>query len=171
MEKMNELLKKYFNGETTLTEELELKSYFLSGNINAEHELYRPLFETFEEEKCETAFEPLKKVATKQTKIKHIWIKTVSYSGMAAAIVLALWIQRPQQSENYAIIHGQRIDDPEYVQRYAEKKINDMNERIQNGLKPLKNMEAVKANIRNAREKETLKNEITESDKTGNINN
>lgn len=171
MEKMNELLKKYFNGETTLTEELELKNYFLSGHINAEHEPYRPLFEIFKNEKCETALEPLKKVVAKQNKMRHIWIKTVSYSGMAAAIVLTLWIQRPQQSENYAIIHGQRIDDPEYVQRYAEKKIKDMNEKIQNGLKPLKNMEAVKENIRNAREKGTLKNKITKSDRTGNINN
>ena len=147
MEKMNELLKKYFNGETTLTEELELKSYFLSGDINAEHELYRPLFETFEEEKCETAFEPLKKVATKQTKIKHIWIKTVSYSGMAAAIVLALWIQRPQQSENYAIIHGQRIDDPEYVQRHAEAKLSKVNVLLKKSMSPMKSFSTVRRSL------------------------
>jgi len=68
-------------------------------------------------------------------------------------------------------MHGRRIDDPEYAQKYAEKKMNDVNEMIQNGLKPLRNMEAIKENLRPADKNGTLKHEILESDKNNNINN
>ena len=172
MERMNDLLEKYFRGETSLTEEAELKHYFVSNeNVSAEHEAYRDLFVAFDQEKQETLDISLSKVLQQQHKVKRFWIRTFSYSGIAAALVLALWIQRPQQEKDYAIMHGRRIDDPEYAQKYAEKKMNDVNEMIQNGLKPLRNMEAIKENLRTADKNGTLKHEILESDKNNNINN
>jgi hypothetical protein len=172
MEKMNELLDKYFRGETSLAEEEILKSYFLSEAVKSEHESYRVLFEVFDQEKKETANAPLLKVLPRQREIKHFWIKTFSYSGIAAALVLALWVQYPRSEKDYAIIHGHRINDPEYAQKYAEKKLNDVNEMLQNGLRPLRNMEALKENLRaSTRKNGTLKDEIIELNKTRNINN
>ena len=37
MERTDELMEKFFAGTSTLEEEQELKEYFLSGNIRAEH--------------------------------------------------------------------------------------------------------------------------------------
>ena len=172
MEKMNELLDKYFRGETSLAEEEILKSYFLSETVKSEHESCRVLFEVFDQELSEKAETPLLKVLPRQREVKHFWIKTFSYSGIAAALVLALWVQYPRSEKDYAIIHGHRINDPEYAQKYAEKKLNDVNEMLQNGLRPLRNMEALKENLRaSTRKNGTLKDEIIELNKTRNINN
>ena len=113
---MNDLLEKYFRGETSLSEEKELKHYFSTGNLVPEHELYRPLFGVFELELNDTAITPLIKVIPKQRKIKHIWIKTFAYTGIAATLLLLLWVQLPRTSENYAVINGTRNDTQEYVQ-------------------------------------------------------
>jgi hypothetical protein len=147
MERMNELLEKYFNGTTDLTEEKALKQYFAGTNIAKEHEPYRALFNAFGDELTETAINPLKKVSPKQKSIKRIWIRTFAYSGIAATILIALWIQRPNQSENYAIVSGNRIEDPEYVQEYTEKKLNKVNEILHNSMKPMKSVETVRQSL------------------------
>jgi hypothetical protein len=147
MEKMNELLEKYFRGETTLDEEKELKQYFTTGNVASEHELYRSMFITFGQELKQKAKSPLKKVLPKQRGVTRIWIKTFAYTGIAATILIALWIQRPQQSENYAIVAGNRIEDSEYAQKYAEKKLNKVNEILKNSMRSMKSMETVRHSL------------------------
>ena len=171
MEMMNELLEKYFRGETSLHEEAELKQYFALGNIKKEHEPYRALFGVFETEKHDTAKAPLKKVAIKQNQVKTLWIKTFAYSGIAAALILALWIQRPQQNGDYAVIHGRRIESPEYAQQYAEKKMNSVNEILKDGLKPMKRMEMVKKNLQLLNKISETQDRINELEKTHTINN
>ena len=171
MEMMNELLEKYFRGETTLVEEAELKKYFASQDVNIEHEIYRALFVVFDQEKNETAKAPLKKVMVNQNKVKQLWIRTFSYSGIAAALILALWIQRPKQNEDYAVIHGRRIDSPEYAQQYAEKKMNDINMILKDGLKPMHRMEVVKQNLQLLNKISETQDKILEIEKTHTINN
>lgn len=141
---MNELLEKYFRGETSLAEEKELKQYFAAGNVTATHEPYRALFGAFEQESEGKAVTPLKKVLPKQQTVKRIWIKTFAYSGIAAAILLAVWIQRPQEQETYAVVAGKRIEDTEYAQKYAEKKLNKVNQMLQNSMKPMQSLETVR---------------------------
>jgi len=168
---MNELLEKYFRGETSLVEEHELKYYFSIGNVYPEHEIYRVLFEEFEKEKQDIAFKPLKKVMIRKRKEKSSWIKMFSYSGIAAAVMLILWIQLPQQQANYAIMHGHRIDDQEYVQQYAQKRLNCVNEMLQKGLRPMKTMEMVKQNLQPLNKIEETQDKIIEQERINNINN
>ncbi|MDP4240023.1 MAG: hypothetical protein Q8904_11195 [Bacteroidota bacterium] len=162
---MNELLEKYFRAETSLTEEQELKHYFSTGNVSPAHEMYRALFDAFEQEKQDIAIEPLKKVIRSKRKEGIGWIKILSYSGIAAAIVLAFWIQRPQQPENYAVIHGTRIDNPEYAQRYAERKMNSVNEMLKEGLRPMQAMEAVKQSLQPLKKIKETHGNIIETEK------
>jgi predicted HTH domain antitoxin len=89
-------------------------------------------------------------------------VRALFYSGIAASLVLAVWIQRPRQEEDYAIIRGRRIDNPEYAQRYAEKKLNDVNEMLQHRLKPLRDAETLKENLRNVSEGGSDKSQIIE---------
>jgi len=147
MERMNELLEKYFGGATTLDDEKELKQYFASANVIKEHEPFRALFVAFGEELTEKAAEPLKKVMPKQRSIKRIWINTFAYSGIAATILIALWIQRPNQAENYAVVAGNRIEDPEYVQEYTEKKLNKVNEILHSSMRSTKSIETVRQSL------------------------
>jgi hypothetical protein len=152
MERIDKLLDKYFKGETTLAEEAELKQYFANGNIAPEHKPFCALFQAFGEELQQKSTAPMTTVLPTQPSGKRMWVRALVYSGIAASLVLAVWIQRPRQEADYAIIRGQRIDNPEYAQRYAEKKMNDVNEMLQHRLKPLRDAEVLKENLRNVRE-------------------
>jgi len=147
MERITELLEKYFQGETTLVEENELKNYFGSGKVSSENEPYQALFSVLEQELLEKAKSPLKKVLPKQQTVKRIWIRTFAYSGIAAAILLAVWIQRPLPTENYAIVSGRRIEDADYAQKYAEKKLNKVNLMLKNSMRPMRSMETVRKSL------------------------
>lgn len=147
MDKMNDLLEKYFRAETTISEEDKLKHYFMSDKVMPEHEMYRPLFETFEMELHETADSPLKKVLSIQRSFKRTWIQSFAYSGIAAALLITLWLQLPQKSEDYAIINGTRIDDSEYAQQYTEKKLNRVKVILAESMKPMQSLDKVRKNL------------------------
>jgi hypothetical protein len=156
---MNELLEKYFRGETSLAEERELKRYFISGNVAAEHEIYRALFEEFKLESNETANVPLKKVIPEQRKIKRIWFQTFAYTAIAATLLLLVWIQFPQANDDFAVIDGKKIENPEYVQRYTEKKLSKVNNILARSMEPMKSFNKVRQdmeplqNVRDVRNK------------------
>lgn len=147
MEKMNELLEKYFRGETSLAEEKELKNYFLSGNVKPEHEPYRALFEAFDQELNEKAEVSVHTLVFMQRKEGYSWIKTLSYSGIAAAVVLSLWIQRPRQSDDFAIISGRRIENSDYARKYAAEKLNRVNNVLRNSMKPMQSFATVRKSL------------------------
>ena len=147
MEMMNELMEKYFRGETSLKEEKELKQYFSTGNVSPEHEVYRNLFGVFEQELTEKAVSPLIKVLPKQRKTKRIWLQSFFTTGIAATIVILLWVQLPPSTANYTIIGGTRIDNTEFAQRYAEKKLSKVHTILARTMSPLKSFNKVRENI------------------------
>jgi hypothetical protein len=147
MEMMNELLEKYFRGETSLEDEKELKQYFLTGNVSPDLETYRILFGVFDQELTEKAISPLIKVLPKQRKNKRIWLQSFFTTGIAATIVIVLWIQLPPSSLNYTIIGGTRIDNTEFAQRYAAKKLSKVNNIIARTMSPLKSLNKVREDI------------------------
>lgn len=144
---MNGLLEKYFRGETSLAEEKELKQYFSTGEVTAEHEIYRDLFQEFELEKNETAIAPLKTVIPKQKKIKHVWIRTFALTGIAATLLLLLWVRMPESTDNFAVIGGNRIDNSEFAERYAAKKLTKVNRMLARSMKPMQSLEKVRKNM------------------------
>lgn len=148
MENVTELVEKYFRGETSLAEEAELKRYFRTDNVLPEHEMYRSLFEVFDQKLLEKANFPSKKVLPQQRKMKRTWIQTFAYSGIAATLLLALWIQRPKQTDNYAIIGGHRIENSEYVQQYTVKKLNKVNHILAKSMEPMQTIETVRRNLK-----------------------
>ena len=147
MEMMNELLEKYFRGETTLQDEKELKQYFSTGNVSSEHEIYRALFDVFRQELSETNVRPVSVALPDQKRIKRTWIQTFAFTGIAATLILLLWIQLPQYSDNYAVIGGTRINNAEYVQRYTEKKLTRVNHMLARSMKPMQSFSKVRKNM------------------------
>ena len=144
MESINELLERYFSGETTLAEENQLKLYFKCQNVLPDHEIYRSLFETFDAELQDKSANPMAKVQPVRKKTTRIWIKTFAYTGIAATLLLTLWIRRPQESENYALVGGKRIQDNEYAEKYTAQKLNEIHDLLQNSMKPIHSIEKVR---------------------------
>ena len=147
MEMMNDLVEKYFRGETSLAEEKELKKYFSTGEISPELEISQNLFSEFVQEQNEKLLTPFIKVLPKQRKIKHIWYQSFIVSGIVATLVLLFWVQPPQSTENYTIIAGNRIDNTEFTQRYALKKLSKVNMMMAKTMSPLKSFNKVRENI------------------------
>jgi len=81
--KMEALLEKYFEGETSIAEENELKNYFSSSNVASHLEQYKPLFGYFVEAKNEK-FE--KNISFISKKKKMAWL------SIAATIVVMIGI-------------------------------------------------------------------------------
>jgi hypothetical protein len=163
MEMMNELLEKYFQGETSLAEEKELKQYFSKGNVSPEHEAYRGMFEEFSKELNETGNLPsIYTIIPKQRSMNRIWYQWLALTGIAAAVILLLWIQFPSSSDNYAIIGGNRIDNTEFAQRYTAKKLTKVNKLLARSLIPLQSLNNVREEIQPLRTLSEVKGKMEE---------
>lgn len=79
--KMEALLEKYFEGETSIAEENELKNYFSSSNVAPHLEQYRPLFGYFTEAKQQ---KPANDVFLVSKKRKIAWL------SIAASILVLM---------------------------------------------------------------------------------
>lgn len=97
--KIETLLEKYDNGETTLQEEQQLKSYFSKETVAPHLEVYKPMFVYFSQTQQEqfTKDVPLE---AKKTYTLYKWI------SVAAVTVLMLGVyfqtNKTQEAKNYA---------------------------------------------------------------------
>jgi len=160
MESINELLERYFSGETTLAEENQLKLYFKCQNVLPDHEIYRSLFETFDAELQDKSANPTERVQPVRKKTTRIWIKTFAYTGIAATLLLTLWIQRSQESKNYAMVGGKRIQDNEYAEKYTAQKLNEIHDLLHNSMKPINSIEKVRNGLQPIHKLESVKKTI-----------
>jgi predicted ribosomally synthesized peptide with SipW-like signal peptide len=81
--KMEALLEKYFEGETSIAEDNELKDYFSSSNVAPHLEQYRPLFGYFTEAKGQKFTNELPLVSKK---------RKVAWLSIAASVVVLIGV-------------------------------------------------------------------------------
>jgi hypothetical protein len=82
--KIEELLEKYFQGETSIAEEKELTNYFSSSNVAQHLEQYKPMFGYFSLAKQETSSQKGSLISKNESKgLKRIW-----WSAAASVAVL-----------------------------------------------------------------------------------
>ena len=142
MEKINDLLERYFRGETNLQEENELKTYFSSGGVATEHQVYQSLFDAFAEEKKIT------KPTVKPQKSYRIARWAMSMSGIAAAVIFAMvWLLPAESSDTYIIINGNRINDAVYAQQYAGAKMTKVADIFSKSMQSAKKIESIQQSL------------------------
>jgi hypothetical protein len=90
-----ELLDRYWEGETTLTEEQALKEYFASGAIRPEHQQFAPLFEGLAAQKAVQSPVAAPKLQVVSTKRRPLWRWAVAAS---VAMLLSAGVWQLQQS-------------------------------------------------------------------------
>jgi len=100
--KIEQLLEKYDNGETTLQEEQQLKNYFSQETVAPHLEMYKPLFTYFVVNQQEqfTKDVPLKSKTNN-------WYKWISVAAVAV-IMLSVYFNQPNRINDYGT-----YDDPE----------------------------------------------------------
>ena len=125
--KIDELLDKYFEGETSCEEERELRRFFTEEEVPEHLQTYRPLFAYLNREATSMA-EPTeeKSVTTESAKRKPFRLYRTFYavSGIAAGLLLLLGVAKiifPLSGvpENYVVIDGQRYTDEKLVEAKA----------------------------------------------------
>ncbi len=79
---IEQLINKYFEGETSLNEEVQLRNYFTSHKVPAHLEIYQDLFGYFDAKSTEVYKKPL--LPKKSIKIPYKWL------SVAASIILLL---------------------------------------------------------------------------------
>jgi DNA primase large subunit len=144
------ILEKYYQGKTSLEEENLLRSILLSEEISKENYDTHLLFQTFEEEKKETAPASLKTLSffpQKSSKISFYNKRWIQIAGAAAAcFVIALFIffsNKTPQYEAYVIINGVRIDDKKLALQYIKESYAEEERITQLGLAQLVEMEKI----------------------------
>lgn len=81
---IDQLLERYFEGETTLAEEATLRAYFASANVATAHRSYAKLFGYYAQSATEANDQPLLLPTPKRAQRFPRWLKL----GLTAAILL-----------------------------------------------------------------------------------
>lgn len=121
---IKQLLEKYFEGETSLQEEKELKNYFSSENIASELMPYKSMFGYFSNEKTT---ESKKEIVLEKKSNSRKWL------GMVASIVILLgigftFLKQPVQQDDLGT-----FDDPEIALIETQKALNLIAENLNKG--------------------------------------
>ena len=136
MMNIDNLLNKYFEGETTLEDEQTLRSYFNENNLPEHLKELAPMFIYIEDERV--ALEVLKGVSdaspalTVIEKRKTIFSKSLYIRAVAAACIIAVFFlfspgkSNSNGSDSYAWINGKRITDKEEIKMFAEKSLENV---------------------------------------------
>jgi hypothetical protein len=159
MGKINSLLELYFAGETTTEQEQELKKYFVSQNVSAEHKAYQQLFETFEAEKSEKYPENMPKIKIRSKHKKPFKIITIT-TVIAASILLMIGIFQTGYNDSCLIVNGKMINDRELALQIAQTKINKISISLASGMNPLKNIDKTGEKLKPLQKIEDIKNKI-----------
>lgn len=123
---IDDLLNKYFDGETSVEEEQRLRAFFVSEKIPQRLDIYKPLFAYFDEE---IRKKQKKRQQTFSGKRKILY----SLSGIAASLLLLLGIKYVVDiqkicpcSGNYVLINGHCYTDMDQVRLMAFEALQEV---------------------------------------------
>ncbi|WP_396150446.1 hypothetical protein [Flavobacterium sp.] len=130
--KIEQLLEKYFEGETTIAEEIQLKQYFSSEKVAAHLEHYKPLFGYLTTEK-EEKFTPSLSLKTKKR-------FTVARIGIAASLLFSIGTiaylnYKPTQPPQVANAELGTFESPEEAFEETQKALALLSEKVNIGMK------------------------------------
>ena len=142
-EKLTKLIEKYFDAETTLEEESELKRYFSQAEILPEFEQYRPVFNYWqsqiEEEKAISKNGLLDAIQPKKSYRFEIW----AAAAVVILLITSLWIWAPQKdlSESPQNLYADTYDDPEVALQEAKKLLSMVSNKMNRGAEAIVELE------------------------------
>ena len=130
--KIEILLEKYFEGETSISEEKELRAYFSSSDVATHLEQYKPLFVYFSETKEEKSREVLPGFKTVRSKKR-------SFTGMyiAASVLVLLGIGTYVYNRDNMVSEKQELgtyDDPKVAFKETQKALALLSIHVNTGI-------------------------------------
>ena len=130
MDRLEELIEKYFDGRTTCAEERAIRQAFAQGDdIPAGLEMYRPLFVGLDKVSAshghaEDVKPSRRKIALRAPRLRY-WAGGLA-AGIALCLVLARFLPGSEGAESYVVINGKRYTDPALVQAKALEALDNV---------------------------------------------
>lgn len=131
LDKLEILLEKYFEGETSIVEENQLKEYFSSSNVAQHLEQYKPLFGYFSASRQQEFTQAVPLTSTPRAKKR-----TTTWLSIAASITVLLGAGTFTYF-NYDSTQSQELgtyDDPEVAFRETQKALSLLSENVNVGM-------------------------------------
>lgn len=128
---IEQLLEKYFEGETTTAEEIQLKQYFSTEQVAAHLEHYKPLFDYFAAEK-EEQFKPTLSLKAK----KRLTIARISLAASVVFLIgtLTFLNYKPTPSPQVAHTELGSFETPEEAFEETQKVLALLSEKVNIGM-------------------------------------
>lgn len=118
--KATQLIDKFFEGATTLSEEQQLYDYFTSDNVGPELMPVRQMFlDMCQLQGCEPT--PKAQVATLKPRRRWLRIAAAAALVATAGIIATLWFSQRNTSDYEIVAYGERQTDREAVMNEVER--------------------------------------------------
>lgn len=143
---MNELLHKYWEGNTSLEEEQQLRDYFVSNDVAAEHEVYRSIFNTFEDETAMTTdlnFNAFAKLLPPEKVKNHSRVKVLKGLGIAAGFAVLIGLGSMYMGKEKTTTDLGTYEDPKEAYYATVQALQLVSTKFNNGRTNLKPLEEV----------------------------
>ncbi|WP_343695345.1 hypothetical protein [Flavobacterium sp.] len=142
LDKIENILEKYFQGETTIAEENQLKEYFSSSNVAQHLEQYKPVFGYFSQVKQQKSTQELENltltgetIPLKTKKRNLVWL------SIAASVVVLLGIGTfffaGEENNTTAVASQSELgtyDDPEEALAATQKALALLSNKVNVGI-------------------------------------
>jgi hypothetical protein len=126
--KMEALLEKYFDGETSIAEENELKNYFSSSNVAPNLEQYKPLFGYFTEAKKENFDKDAPLISKKK---KAVWLSIAASIAILLGTGTYVYFNTNEVKENNEL---GTYDDPKEALEATQKALAMLSNNVNTGV-------------------------------------
>lgn len=137
--KMETLLEKYFEGETSIAEENELKDYFSSQGVAPHLEQYRPLFGYFTDAK-EQKFTNNISLVSKKQKVK--WLSIAASITVLLGIGTYTYFNANTENENKEL---GTYDDPKEAFEATQKALAMLSDNVNTGVEGVQYLQIYEA--------------------------
>ena len=133
---IDNLIQKYFDGESTLKDEIMIRRYLLENDsIPEKHERVKAIFLFFDSERHKKSSLQFEKLVPKLKKKRTI--NRMFYYAAAASIALlfGVWLLKTGSKEKnvYAYINGKPVENKEMAYKEAQKALLMMSKNLNKG--------------------------------------
>ena len=148
MDNIQQILDKYFAGETTISDEKMLKEYFFSDQVADEYVYLIPVFRYFEQENSVKIQSPKK---LRHKVFMSSYVRWILVAGIAASVLIAVLfpVFKTEQTQNFAVMYGKKIENEAYAEKIAEQKMEKVHRILQKNLEPVGTLNRVRETIQN----------------------
>ncbi|MBS7232260.1 hypothetical protein KHA90_14640 [Flavobacterium psychroterrae] len=129
--KIEDILEKYFEGETSIAEENELKEYFSSSNVAQHLEQYKPMFGYFSQVKEQKSTQ---EIPLKTKKRNVAWLSIAASAVVLLGVGTYFYVSEKNATQVVAQSELGTYDDPEEALAATQKALALLSNKVNVGI-------------------------------------